>query len=195
MNNKSYHHGDLKNALIEAGIKIVHKEGIQQLSLRKVAAICGVSHAAPYKHFKDKASLLEAMQLHITEQFSKLLNDIVEEYQNDTDIMHHLGHAYLRFFIENPHYYHFIFGQIGIHINLENEDKENYPPYNIFRNISITVLEKQQIPKEKFTQNITAMWAVIHGITAMAAMDTTSYSGDWNVLLDKIMRENFVFSG
>lgn len=110
-----------------------------------MAAICGVSHAAPYKHFKDKDSLLEAMQLHITEQFSSLLNDMVEKH--DIDIMHHLGHAYLRFFIENPHYFHFIFGQIGIHINLDNEDTKNYPPYNIFRNISITVLENRKYQK------------------------------------------------
>ena len=53
MTTKKYHHGDLKNALIQAGVEILSKEGIGGLSLRKVALEAGVSHAAPYAHFAD----------------------------------------------------------------------------------------------------------------------------------------------
>jgi AcrR family transcriptional regulator len=48
---KSYHHGDLKNALIAAGVDILAHEGIGALSLRSVARRAGVSHSAPYAHF------------------------------------------------------------------------------------------------------------------------------------------------
>ena len=58
---KKYHHGDLKNALIKAGIEILSKEGIGELSLRKVAQHAGVSHSAPYSHFPDKQSLIAAI--------------------------------------------------------------------------------------------------------------------------------------
>ena len=51
---KAYHHKDLRNALIEKSIEIVSSEGVQSFSLRKAAAACGVSHAAPYKHFQNK---------------------------------------------------------------------------------------------------------------------------------------------
>ena len=44
----NYHHGNLRNALIEAGLKIINESGEDSLSLRKVAAACNVSHAAPY---------------------------------------------------------------------------------------------------------------------------------------------------
>ena len=44
---QTYHHKDLRNALIETGIQIVNTEGVNAFSLRKVAAACGVSHAAP----------------------------------------------------------------------------------------------------------------------------------------------------
>ena len=60
---QAYHHKNLRNALIEAGIELVSKEGINGFSLRKAAAACGVSHAAPYSHFQNKEDLLEAMQL------------------------------------------------------------------------------------------------------------------------------------
>ena len=43
-------------------IKLVNTEGLHSFSLRKVAAACGVSHAAPYSHFQSKEELLDAMQ-------------------------------------------------------------------------------------------------------------------------------------
>ena len=61
MPRKNYHHGDLKNALIKAGIEILSKEGVSGLSLRKAARQAGVSHAAPYAHFADKQTLIAAI--------------------------------------------------------------------------------------------------------------------------------------
>ncbi|HNO26668.1 MAG TPA: helix-turn-helix domain-containing protein, partial [Leptospiraceae bacterium] len=50
---KNYHHGGLKKALIEAGLRILKTEGFRNLSLRKVAAMAEVSVAAPYRHFRN----------------------------------------------------------------------------------------------------------------------------------------------
>jgi len=61
MTEHKYHHGDLKNALIEAGVDILAEEGVGGLSLRKVASRAGVSHAAPYAHFADKQALIAAI--------------------------------------------------------------------------------------------------------------------------------------
>ena len=75
---QTYHHKDLRNALIETGIQIVGTEGVNAFSLRKVAAACGVSHAAPYSHFQSKEQLLEAMQLFITDKFSEQLENAIQ---------------------------------------------------------------------------------------------------------------------
>ena len=56
--NLPYHRKDLKNLLIEKGIEIVNTDGLQSFSLRKAAAACKVSHAAPYSHFHNKEELL-----------------------------------------------------------------------------------------------------------------------------------------
>ena len=80
---KNYHHGDLKNALIEAGVEILSKEGLSGLSLRKVAKHAGVSHNAPYSHFPDKQSLIAAIS---TEGFKQLyveLDAAISSYPND----------------------------------------------------------------------------------------------------------------
>ena len=49
---KSYHHGNLREELIEKGIEMINEAGEEKLSLRKVAKMCGVSNAAPYTYFK-----------------------------------------------------------------------------------------------------------------------------------------------
>lgn len=113
---QSYHHKDLRNALIEKGIEIVSKEGIHSFSLRKVAAACGVSHAAPYSHFQNKEELLEAMQLFITDRFSKLLEDTIQKNHNISEILKDMGVTYISFFVENPAYFQFLYSQSNIKI-------------------------------------------------------------------------------
>ena len=91
---QTYHHKDLRNALIETGIQLVSTEGVNAFSLRKVAAACGVSHAAPYSHFQNKEELLEAMQLFITNRFSKQLESTVQKNNNVVEILKDMGIAY-----------------------------------------------------------------------------------------------------
>ncbi len=78
---KKYHHGDLKNALIKAGIEILSKEGVHGLSLRKVAQKAGVSHTAPYSHFADKQSLIAAISIEGFRTIYELLDGVIQRYQ------------------------------------------------------------------------------------------------------------------
>lgn len=98
MDKKSYHHNNLKNELIEKGIELVSNYGLSQLSLRKVAQSCNVSHAAPYSHFANKEELVAAMQLHITEQFTDKLLETIEHHKGSTDFLMEFGKAYISFF-------------------------------------------------------------------------------------------------
>jgi len=61
MSKDSYHHGDLANALVEAALAVVERDGADALSLRDLAASLGVSRAAPYRHFTDRDALLAAV--------------------------------------------------------------------------------------------------------------------------------------
>ncbi|MGD0524130.1 MAG: TetR/AcrR family transcriptional regulator [Polyangiaceae bacterium] len=61
---RTYHHGDLERALVEASIKLIAKDGIDAFTLREVARQVGVSHAAVYRHFADKAEVIEAIAVH-----------------------------------------------------------------------------------------------------------------------------------
>jgi AcrR family transcriptional regulator len=78
MTSKKYHHGDLHNALIQAGLDILAQEGVHGLSLRKVASQAGVSHGAPYAHFADKQALIAAIA---TEGYRKLYERLYQVSQ------------------------------------------------------------------------------------------------------------------
>src|SRR5512136_2819879 len=83
MATEKYHHGDLKNALIQAGIEILSEQGLNALSLRKVAQRAGVSHSAPYAHFADKQALIAAIS---TEGYRRLYDAVataVQRYEAD----------------------------------------------------------------------------------------------------------------
>lgn len=57
----TYHHGELRPALLQAAARILEKKGVEALSLRDLARRAGVSHNAPYRHFADRQALLDAL--------------------------------------------------------------------------------------------------------------------------------------
>lgn len=96
---------DLRHALIIAGIKEVELHGLTNFSLRRVASTCGVSCAAPYRHFKSKDDLILAIISYINAQWSFLQNQIVEIYRADTKrLIVELSLANIRFWIANPNF-------------------------------------------------------------------------------------------
>lgn len=178
---QTYHHKDLRNALIETGIQLVSTEGVNAFSLRKVAAACGVSHAAPYSHFQNKEELLEAMQLFITDKFSKQLESAVQKNNNVVEILKDMGIAYVSFFVDNPAYFQFLYSQsnIKIDLSLSIPDDQNYKPYIIYKNIVSKLLEQSHYPEEKQNDIIITIWAFIHGVTSLATMNNVNYDNDW----------------
>jgi AcrR family transcriptional regulator len=83
MDKTPYHHGDLKNALIEAGIAILAEEGANGLSLRKVASRAGVSHTAPYAHFADKQALIAAISAEGYRRLYERMKTVQTQYPDD----------------------------------------------------------------------------------------------------------------
>lgn len=61
MQQVNYHHGDLRNSLLNMGIEMLNEKGIAGISLREISRSIGVGHNAPYRHFRNKQELLEAI--------------------------------------------------------------------------------------------------------------------------------------
>ena len=184
-----YHREGLKNLLIEKGIEIVNTDGVQSFSLRKAAAACKVSHAAPYSHFRNKEELLNAMQLHITDRFSKTLETAIAENKKPAALLKKLGIAYVSFFIDNPAYFQFLYSKsdIKVDLTLSIPDEENYKPYILYKNSILSLLKQAKVPKKKQNDILITIWAFIHGLTALAAMKNVLYDKNWKEKITDFM--------
>ena len=106
----TYHHGDLKRALTEAALGLVSEKGPKGFTLREVARRAGVSAAAPYRHFADKADLLAAVA---TQGFVQLHETLTAVAAETTDLharMVNMARAYVRWAVTHPDYYQAMFG-------------------------------------------------------------------------------------
>jgi AcrR family transcriptional regulator len=107
---RPYHHGDLKNALLDAARAILEEESLAALSLRAVARRAGVSHAAPYRHFPNHEALLVELAV---EGFAELRAEIVAAAAvpgAESDRIANLGAAYMRFVARRPALTRLMFG-------------------------------------------------------------------------------------
>jgi AcrR family transcriptional regulator len=106
-----FHHGNLRQALIDGALQILGKEGAQAITLREVARRAGVTHAAPYRHFEGKEALLAA----VAEEGFRVLRTEMEESMrarsgDPLEQLTEFGVAYIRFALKNPAHYRLMYG-------------------------------------------------------------------------------------
>jgi AcrR family transcriptional regulator len=112
---RAYHHGDLREALIEQAITSVNAVGADHVSLRAVAAAVGVSPSAAYHHFADKDALIEAVS---ERGFGELDSFILSQVSTDTgqsnpiELLRHSAKAYISFAVDHPHLFQVMFSGI-----------------------------------------------------------------------------------
>lgn len=188
-----YHHGNLRQSLIDAGIKIINEQGEAALSLRKVAAECGVSHAAPYAHFKDKEELLNTINSSVTEQFMEELTKATKQPHVKTanNALLEIGKRYILFFKENPDYFIFLFRNQGmnVHLNMENTDPDDYPPYLLMRELFVNCLKELGLEMNYEEQEIELIktWALVHGLSSICCTRGVVPTQNWEDILDKLL--------
>ena len=156
-----YHHGDLKNALIQAGLDV--------LAAEEVARQAEVSHAAPYAHFADKQALIAAISTEGFKQLYAQIESVRQAYQNKPQsLLPETAWAYVQFARNNPEYFKLMFSGV-----LEQE--KEYPDFveislQTFRQLVEIIIICQQagvLPAGDVELVAMRMWASVHGFTAL----------------------------
>jgi AcrR family transcriptional regulator len=107
---KPYHHGNLREVLVDAAVQLIEEAGIESLSLRAVARKAGVSPAAPFRHFASKAALIAAVGQQAMLRLRSRVDNAHNEAQGDGPLaaLEAIGLSYLRWAAENPTHFQII---------------------------------------------------------------------------------------
>ncbi|MDQ7092591.1 TetR/AcrR family transcriptional regulator [Desulfosporosinus sp. PR] len=195
MNVETYHHENLREELIENGLKLLDTEGYDGFSLRKVAKVCGVSHTAPYRHFKDKEELIAAIAAKVLHQFNASLKTAIAQYPGDVrGQVKEMGCAYVRFFVENPAYLRLLFfSDISRWIDgklangaetLEKPEMTFYEVINRYAAEDSAIDPGDALERKALTLGA---WGLVHGITVLLVQGDFPYEGDYMEVVRKII--------
>jgi AcrR family transcriptional regulator len=191
VSNKSYHHGDLKEALISSARKILSEQGADALSLRAIASDVGVSHMAPYAHFKNKKALFKSIAASGFRELSERMLLDSQDLSKAQDLILAYGATYVAFAIDNPQLYRLMLGQVE-NTGRRNQDnkesvggaEESALDISLMQQEASTELEASstrpfsllQAAFAKANKNDDAMqikaqavgaWAMVHGMAAL----------------------------
>ena len=151
----------LRDRLIVMGAKEIADNGIAGFSLRKIAAKCGTSCAAPYKHFENKDELIKEIIRYITAQWELLRDQILSIFEGDPKrMLLEVCIAYIRFWVTNPSYRKV----------LSAYNRENHTEEHSFADIDALILSYCRHigdSEESVKLRTLAIKAKIYGITAM----------------------------
>lgn len=182
---RRYHHGDLNNALLQAAEQLLVEKGVAALSLRETAKLAGVSHAAPYRHFRDKAALLRALAQAGHERLDEAIRTAVFTGINDPE--HRLVEAavaYVQTAVAHPELTQLMFGGII--------DPDGGADYRLASNAAFKTLVEIITPgiesgvfRERNPAELALVaWTSMHGLALLviagldAQFDTTQQSLD-----------------
>jgi AcrR family transcriptional regulator len=167
----SYQHGDLREALIQAGLKLLTEQGLAGFSLRGAAQLAGVSHAAPYRHFADKQALVAA----IAERGFRLLTasmreELAESAPSRTiEKLYALGAGYVRFGTRHPDYLRIIFGGVINEEASADLAAAGEEAYSALRGVVEAGLASGELRGGDPDLVSLACWSLVHGLSALLA--------------------------
>lgn len=107
--NDTYHHGNLRQTLMNNCLKLIEDKGVSGFTLREVARISGVSPAAPYHHFKNKTELLSAVAVMGFEMLDESQRKASQQCSNPAEKLRALGISYVMFAVNHKVYFHVMF--------------------------------------------------------------------------------------
>ncbi len=193
-----YHHGNLKEALVETALGMVDCEGIEAITLRELAQRLGTSRSAIYRHFKNKEDLMKQVILGGFDKLDRYIEPVFgDEKLGLLERFKEMGKAYVEFALAHPHLYRLLFGPSLskqreevcvderedlhklLHGDSSDEVMHNGQENGFHKLVSIIMLaQKQGIFRVEDPVLIArSIWSLLHG-TASLAIDGHLSVGD-----------------
>jgi len=163
-----YHHGNLKDSLIEEALSMIEKDGISSITLRELTNRVGASRSAVYRHYSSKDDLIKAV---IQAGLKKLDEAVHPMLLGDSDILdklYKMGKAYMNFAMKNPNLYRTIFGnetQKEREESCDINDADDAPGFHSLVGLITQAQELALVKKDDAFMQSTVIWSMMHGLS------------------------------
>jgi AcrR family transcriptional regulator len=165
----TYHHGDLRAALLSEAASMIAEGGAASLTMREIGRRLGVSRAAPYRHFEDKSALLVAVAAAGFDRLKRRLEATEADAPlAGADQLRRIGEEYVRFALENPAHYRLMYGKEAL-------TREDLPDLResanaIFEHL-VDLFQAHQrsgvIKREDPRAQAYVAWSAVHGLASL----------------------------
>lgn len=189
---KTYHHGNLRNTLILAASELIEASGSLNFAMADAARQAGVSNAAPYRHFRDRDALLEAVsQLAYYGLGERVQKAVDRTQQGSVESIIAIGHAYLEYVIEKAAFYDLMWGDIGARaMDVDSFDKKSSGFYMLVDAVRAFVTEQGLQGIDELDLSV-KLWSMVHGMSAISMSGKLPYfypNADIPAMLDSSTR-------
>jgi AcrR family transcriptional regulator len=166
---KSYHHGDLRAALLEATQALLDERGSEELSLREVARRAQVSHGAPAHHFRNKAGLLTAFAAQGFERLAATIEAQPEHRRaaSGPELLVATGRGYVRFALDNPAHFSIMFDTAGLEPAHPDYAGAADRAYRLLTAAMDRCVTEGRIDKAQARAATVAAWSLAHGFVTL----------------------------
>jgi AcrR family transcriptional regulator len=170
-----YHHGDLRNALLEASLALVAKHGVEAFSLREAARAVGVSPAAAYRHFEDKDALLASLARDAFDRLAHLMERAIAKASGEPGTPGHavaaffgVGLVYVEFAVQHPSQFRVMFGPWCPHEQVVAAAVPGHrEPYTILVDSLDALVASGAVRAEARAGAEIAAWSIVHGLASL----------------------------
>ncbi len=193
----AYHHGDLKNALLDAAEEVLLNKGLQGFTMRACARLANVSHAAPKHHFGDINGLLTEVAMRGFDRLVALLQSKIQPVMGDLHAqMYAVGLAYVEFAEAYPEHFRIMFRKDLLSYDTQSPPQQIAVTYATLTNVvlrhrgepEISEIESMASLNGEVIKDIFMCWSNIHGYAHLRL------EGQLNSIPEKthikILREN-----
>jgi len=172
---KPYHHGHLRQALLTAAIRLIAEAGPTAFTLRAVARRAGVSHNAPYRHFRDKDDLMAAVATQGFQELTEAMLDAAGRNSNPLAQLKGAGLAYTAFALRRPEHFTVMFDVAiseGEHSEAAQAGKQAFGTLVTFIR---RCQEGKMLPSGDPLRAALLAWSMVHGIAKLAITGRLPY--------------------
>jgi AcrR family transcriptional regulator len=168
MPRRPYHHGNLRQALLQGAVRAIAELGPAAFTLREVARRAGVSHNAPYRHFRDKDALLAAVAAQGFRELTRAMREAGERQSKALDMLKQAGLAYVAFAVRRPEHFTVMFDAPVIACNDPEYLQASQEAFSTLVNFIRKSQEEGQLPSGNTLDRALYAWSLVHGIAKLA---------------------------